>query len=89
MGESSSRRTPDWSRTGTIAGYAEYLRKSAEAFAVVVIRRDDAVLAACEGMRPVDLGERILADVPALMSDLPQARAQKRPARVEWGELRE
>lgn len=84
-----TRRNPDWTRTGTIAGYAEYLRKNAGAFAVLIVRRDDAVLACCEQMRPSDLCERILSDVPALMVDIPNARAERRPARVEHGELRE
>jgi cysteine synthase len=83
------RTPPDWTKTGTIAGYAEYLRKNADAFAVIVVRRDDAVLAACVGIKAADLGERILDDVPALMLDLAKAREEKRPARVQHGELRE
>lgn len=72
-----------------MAGYAEYLRKSADAFAVIVIRRDDAVLAACMGVKASDLGERILDDIPALVMDLPKARIEKRPARVVHGDLHE
>ena len=85
----TERAAKDWTKTGMIAGYAEYLRKNADAFAVIVVRRDDAVLAACAGVKPEDLGERILDDVPALMADLKKAREEKRPARVVHGELRE
>ncbi len=84
-----TKREPDWTKTGTIAGYAEYLRKKSGAFAVVVIRRDDAVLAADVDMRPKDVCERILLDVPDLVQDLPQARLTKRAARVEHGRLEE
>ncbi len=80
---------PDWSRTGTVAGYAEYLRKSAGAFAVIVVRRDDSVMANCSDIGPRDLGERILEDIPNLIVDLPKARTEKRPARVVRGELHE
>ena len=80
---------PDWTRTGTIAGYAEYLRKSADAFAVIVVRRDDAVMANCNDIGPRDLGERILHDIPDLIVDLPKARNEKRPARVVHEALHE
>jgi len=34
---------PDWTRTGTIVAYAEWLRVKSEAFAVLVLRRDDGL----------------------------------------------
>ena len=86
-----ARAPSDWTRTGTVAGYAEYLRKQSNAFAVIVVRRDDAVMAACIGAKAEDLGERVLEDIPELFLDLPAARREKRPATVtrpvieEWG----
>jgi hypothetical protein len=39
-------RDVDWTKTGTVAGYAEYLRKQSDALCVVVIRPFNSVLAA-------------------------------------------
>lgn len=33
-----NRKPPDWTKTGTVEGYAEYLRKQSDALCVVVIR---------------------------------------------------
>lgn len=85
----AKKHTPDWTRTGTVAGYAEYLRKQSDAFAVIVVRRDDAVMAACMGAKAEALGERVMEDIPDLFLDLPAARREKRPARVTRPAMRE
>jgi hypothetical protein len=55
-------READWTRTGTVAGYAKYLRGKADALAVIVLRRIPELIAdlrkAREEKRParVELG---------------------------------
>jgi hypothetical protein len=84
------KRDPDWERTGTIVAYAEWLRKKSDAFAVLVIRRDDAALAADERIAPADVQERMEEYIGALCDDLAKARfEQRKAARVEYGPLRE
>ena len=36
---------PDWTRTGTIEGYAKWLQKASGALAVIVVRVNDSALA--------------------------------------------
>lgn len=38
------RTPPDWTKTGTVAGYAKWLRKNADALCVLVICPDRNVL---------------------------------------------
>ena len=71
---------PEWARTGTIVGYAEYLRGRADAFAVLILRRDDAALAVHPEIAPEDARELLLERVPALVADLAAARLEKRKA---------
>lgn len=74
----------DWTKTGTVAGYAEWLRKNADALCVVVIRPFNSVLAADPGLTPADCGERLAEELPGLVLELRQARAEKKKAaRVE------
>jgi hypothetical protein len=81
---------PDWTKTGTVVAYAEWLREKSGALAVVVVRRDDAALAADLTIKVADVGERIMDDLPALVLDLPKARAEKRKAaRLERGPISE
>ncbi|MBS1803543.1 MAG: hypothetical protein JST28_09250 [Acidobacteria bacterium] len=75
-----SRKPPDWQKTGTVAGYAEYLRKQAGAFVVVVIRRDDAVIAIDEDLAPKDAGEQLADRLPRLLANVDQARKEGRAA---------
>ena len=49
---------PDWTKTGTVAGYAEWLRAKSDALCVVVIRPFSSVLAADPDLTPADCGER-------------------------------
>jgi cysteine synthase len=85
-----AKRKTDWTKTGTIAGYAKYLREQSGALAVMVIRRDDAVLSADALIAPRDV-EMLIADrVGALVNDLRLSREERRPAaRVSLGGLHE
>jgi hypothetical protein len=83
-------KAPDWTRTGTIVGYAEYLRKQSGALCVVVIRRDDAALVADPLLAPSDARELVDTRMVDLEFDLAAARREKRKgARVELGPLQE
>lgn len=74
----------DWTRTGTVAGYAEYLRKNADALCVVVIRPFNSVLLADPNLTPADCGKRLAEELPALLEALKAARdGKKKAARVE------
>jgi hypothetical protein len=77
---------PNWEKTGTVAGYAAYLRKSADALVVLVIRPNDAALAVDAELKPGDVAEVIALRLPELVEDLRQARAEKR-AKGEVGRL--
>jgi hypothetical protein len=86
----SDRKPPDWTRTGTVAGYAKYLREQSGALCVLVIRVGDAVLAADPGLAPTDAAQLIVEYLPHLAGDLDASRKEKRPAaRLELGELHE
>jgi hypothetical protein len=81
---------PDWAKTGTIVAMAEWLREKSGAFAVVVVRRDDAALVADPRIAPGDARELLLERLPALALDLAAARAEKRKgARLEMEPPRE
>jgi len=84
------RKPPNWEKTGTVAGYAEYLRKQAGAFAVVVIRRDDGVIAVDPDLSPRDAGEQLAERIPQLLANVDQARKEGRAAaRVEMEPVKE
>ncbi len=81
---------PDWTKTGTIVAYAEWLRKASGAFAVVVVRRDDAALAADPLIAPADIKDLIEDRTSRLVWDLDAARKEKRKAaRLELGPMPE
>ncbi|MDE2104127.1 MAG: hypothetical protein KGL39_43215 [Patescibacteria group bacterium] len=85
-----SRKPPNWEKTGTVAGYAEYLRKQSRAFVVVVIRRDDAVMAVDPDVMPRDAEQLLRDHLPSLAIDLEHARKDGRKAgRVEMGPVTE
>ena len=78
------RRPPDWSKTGTVEGYADWLCKKSDALCVVVIRPFNSVLAADPDLTPADCGERLAEELPGLVLKLREARAaKKKAARVE------
>ena len=81
-----ARTPPDWTRTGTVEGYAEYLRKQSDAICVLVIRPHDSVFAVDPLCAPAD-AERLVNDyVPRLAGRVEQARRDKKQAvRLELG----
>jgi len=85
-----ARKPPDWKRTGTIVAYAEWLREQSGALAVVVVRVNDAALAADPMLAPTDAQDTVIARVIDLARDLEAACKEKRKAaRLEMGELHE
>jgi hypothetical protein len=81
---------PDWTKTGTIVAYAEWLRSKSGALAVVIVRRDDAALAADAQLAAMDARELVEERVAVLADDLEASRKEKRKAaRLELGELHE
>lgn len=78
-----NRKPPDWTKTGTIAGYAKYLREHGGALAVIVIRRDDSVLSVDDAIAPRDVAPLLAMHIGDLVEDLPKARTEKRPARAK------
>lgn len=77
---------PDWEKTGTIVAYAEWLRKKSDAFAVVVIRRDDATLAVHPDVPPRDAQDLVETRIGDLAVAVDQARRGKRKdSRLELG----
>ena len=80
----------DWAKTGTVSAMAEWLRAKSDALCVVVVRRDDAVLAADARLTPADAMERVVEYLPGLAADLEASRKQKRSAaRLELGPVPE
>jgi hypothetical protein len=77
----------DWSKTGTIGGYAEYVRSHADALLVIVVRPNDAVLAADPRLASKDVIEAVELRLPGLVADLERARAEKKPARLKWEDI--
>jgi hypothetical protein len=49
-----SKKPLDWTKTGTVHAMAKWVLESSDAFAVVVIRRDDAVLVVHPEVTPRD-----------------------------------
>jgi cysteine synthase len=71
---------PDWTKTGTVAGYAEYLRKSADAICVLVIRPHDSVFAVDPVCAPADAERLVIDYVPRLAERVDLARKEKKGA---------
>ena len=66
--------------------YAEWLRAKSDALCVVVIRRDDAALAADAQLMPADAKDLVEQRIGELAMDLAEARKEKRKAaRLELG----
>ncbi len=79
-----AKTAPDWTKTGTVAGYAEWLRAKSDALCVVVIRPFNSVLAADPLITPMDCGERLAEELPGLVMELRKARDEKKKAaRIE------
>lgn len=71
---------PDWTKTGTVAGYAEYLRKSSDAICVLVIRPHDSVFAVDPKCAPADAERLVMDYVPRLAGRVDFERQQKKQA---------
>jgi cysteine synthase len=70
-------RDVDWTRTGTVAGYAEYLRKQSDALCVVVIRPFNSVLAADAAIAPADCEKRLQEELPSLIEELRKTKEMR------------
>jgi cysteine synthase len=86
MSEAKRKTPPDWTRTGTVGGYAEYLRKASDAICVLVIRPHDSVFAVDPRCAPVDAERLVKEYVPHLAGRVEQARLEKRAARLRSGD---
>lgn len=83
-------KQPDWSRTGTVCAYAEWIRDKSNALAVFVIRRDDSVLATASALPAKDIGDLVVEYLPRLVQAVPESRRNKeKAARLVLGELHE
>jgi len=79
------RTPPDWTRTGTVVGYAEYLRKQSDAICVLVIRPHDSVFAVDPRCAPSDAEQLVVDYLPRLACKVAQARIEKKQAaRLEF-----
>jgi hypothetical protein len=85
----SARKPPDWTRMGTLAGYAKYLREQSGALMVMVIRRDDSVMSIDEQLLGKDVIPLVSEHIGGLVEDVAKAREEKRPARLQMEELEE
>ena len=86
----TKHKAPDWARTGTVEGYAEYLRKQSSAICVLVIRPHDSVFAVDPRCAPADAEQLVKDYVPLLAGRVEWARKEKKTAgRLELGENRE
>lgn len=83
-----SRTPSDWTKTGTVAGYAEYLRKQSDAICVLVIRPHDSVFAVDPRCAPADAEQLVKDYVPRLAERVDLARKEKKTAaRLELGPM--
>lgn len=71
---------PDWTRTGTVEGYAEWLRKQSDAICVLVIRPHDSVFAVDPRCAPADAEQLVTQYIPRLAGRVEQARREKKAA---------
>lgn len=79
---------PDWTKTGTVAGYAEYLRKQSDAICVLVIRPHDSVFAVDPRCAPTDAEQLVMDYLPRLAQQVEATRREKKQAaRLELGVL--
>lgn len=78
----AGKRQPDWTKTGTVAGYAEWLRGKSDAICVLVIRPHDSVFAVDPRCAPEDAERLVQEYVPQLSARVEAARREKKAARV-------
>jgi cysteine synthase len=85
-----AKTPPDWTKTGTVAGYAEWLREKSDAICVLVIRPHDSVFAVDPRCKPEDAEGLVKDYIPRLAERVEQARSEKKQAaRLELGPLQE
>jgi cysteine synthase len=81
---------PDWTKTGTVAGYADYLRKSADAICVLVICPHRSVFSVDPACAPEDAQRLVEEYVPRLAERAELARKEKKQAaRLELERMEE
>lgn len=86
----SDRKPPDWTKTGTVVGYADYLRKSSDAICVLVIRPHDSVFSVDPGCKPEDAEQLVKDYLPRLAGKVEATRREKKQAaRLELGPMPE
>jgi cysteine synthase len=81
----NGRTPPDWTKTGTVAGYADYLRKQSDAICVLVIRPHDSVFAVDPKCAPADAEDLVKEYISRLAERVDLARKEKKQARLEHG----
>lgn len=81
---------PDWTKTGTLVAYAEWLRSKSDAICVLVVRPNDSTFAVDPRCRPEDAQQLVTEYLPRLAERVDLARKEKaKGARLEFGENRE
>ena len=87
---SNNRTPPDWTKTGTLAGYADWIRKSSDAICVLIIRPQDSVFSVDPDCKPEDAGDLVESCLPRPVGNVETARIEKKQAaRVEFGPNKE
>jgi hypothetical protein len=80
----------DWTKTGTVAAMAEWLRSHSDGLCVFVIQRDAAVLATDPRMPARDIGDLVVDYLPRLVQAVPASRQNKeKAARIVLGPAQE
>jgi len=86
----ANRPPPDWTKTGTVAGYADYLRKQSDAICVLVICPHRSVFSVDPNCAPEDAQRLVEEYVPRLAERVDLARKEKKQAsRLELGPMEE
>jgi hypothetical protein len=81
---------PNWTRTGTVVGYADWLCEKSDAICVLVIRPHDSVFSVDPRCPPAEAERLVKEYVPRLAERVEQARREKKQAaRLELGPLHE
>jgi hypothetical protein len=86
----SGKREWDLTSTHSLESAAEWMRVKAGALCVIVIRRDDSVLACDPQLMAADAKGLVYDYMPALSENLERSRLEKRKAaRLELGAISE
>lgn len=71
---------PDWTKTGTVEGYAGSLRKNSDAICVLVIRPHDSIFAVDPKCAPAEAEKLVMEYLPLLAGRVEEARREKKRA---------